>query len=73
MKLTVLTLFPELLTGYFENSIMARAVEKGLILADASLKESEIDNLLFLPGFSKKYTRNLQAHPICPGKSRQKS
>lgn len=31
MKLTILTLFPELLTGYFESSIMAKAVEKGLI------------------------------------------
>jgi tRNA (guanine37-N1)-methyltransferase len=31
MKLTILTLFPELLTGYFESSIMAKAVERGLI------------------------------------------
>ncbi|MBD5410427.1 MAG: tRNA (guanosine(37)-N1)-methyltransferase TrmD [Treponema sp.] len=31
MKFTVLTLFPEILKAYFENSIMAKAVEKGII------------------------------------------
>lgn len=31
MKLTVLTLFPEILKGFFENSIMKRAVDRGLI------------------------------------------
>jgi len=31
MKLTVLTLFPEILLGFFESSIMKRAVERGLI------------------------------------------
>ena len=31
MKITVLTLFPEIIRGFFESSIMARAVEKGLI------------------------------------------
>ncbi|MDR3283987.1 MAG: tRNA (guanosine(37)-N1)-methyltransferase TrmD, partial [Treponema sp.] len=31
MKFTVLTLFPEILAAYFESSIMAKAVERGLI------------------------------------------
>jgi tRNA (guanine37-N1)-methyltransferase len=31
MKITVLTLFPEILKGFFESSIMARAVAKGLM------------------------------------------
>ncbi|MGP1458258.1 MAG: tRNA (guanosine(37)-N1)-methyltransferase TrmD [Treponema sp.] len=31
MKFTVLTLFPDILRAYFENSIMAKAVEKGII------------------------------------------
>ena len=31
MKITVLSLFPEMLRGFFESSIMKRAVEKGLI------------------------------------------
>ena len=31
MKITVLSLFPEMLRGFFESSIMARAVKKGLI------------------------------------------
>lgn len=31
MKITVLTLFPEILEGYFSSSIMARAVAKGLV------------------------------------------
>lgn len=31
MKITVLTLFPEILTGFFESSIMKRAVERGLV------------------------------------------
>lgn len=30
MKVTILTLFPEILEGYFSSSIMAKAVEKGL-------------------------------------------
>ncbi len=34
MKFTVLTLFPEILCPYFENSIMAKAVEKGIIAYD---------------------------------------
>lgn len=31
MKVSVLTLFPEILSGYFESSIMARAVARGII------------------------------------------
>ena len=31
MKITILTLFPEIIESYFKNSIMARAIEKGLI------------------------------------------
>ncbi len=31
MKYTILTLFPEIVRQYFENSIMAKAVERGLV------------------------------------------
>jgi len=31
MKITVLSLFPEILEGFFESSIMAKAVERGLM------------------------------------------
>jgi tRNA (guanine37-N1)-methyltransferase len=31
MKMTVLTLFPEILRGFFESSIMKRAVDRGLV------------------------------------------
>ena len=31
MKFTILTLFPEIIEGYFRSSIMAKAVEKGII------------------------------------------
>mgnify|MGYP001271654931 FL=1 len=34
MRLTVLTLFPEILRGFFETSIMKRAVERGLVTYD---------------------------------------
>lgn len=34
MKFTVLTLFPEIVRVYFENSIMARAVQKGIVAYD---------------------------------------
>ncbi len=34
MKFTVLTLFPEIVKAYFESSIMAKAVEKGIIACD---------------------------------------
>ena len=31
MKITVLSLFPEIVDGYFKSSIMAKAVEKGIV------------------------------------------
>ena len=31
MKITVLSLFPEILRGFFESSIMARAVDRGVV------------------------------------------
>ncbi|MFA5447966.1 MAG: tRNA (guanosine(37)-N1)-methyltransferase TrmD [Sphaerochaeta sp.] len=31
MKITILTLFPEMVEGFFSNSIMKRAVERGLV------------------------------------------
>ena len=31
MKITVLTLFPDIIRGFFESSIMSKAVERGLI------------------------------------------
>ena len=34
MKFTVLTLFPQIPQAFFENSIMAKAVEKGIIAYD---------------------------------------
>ena len=34
MKFTVLTLFPDILRAYFENSIMAKAVQKEIIAYD---------------------------------------
>ncbi|MEM6887353.1 MAG: chemotaxis protein CheA [Pseudomonadota bacterium] len=38
--------------GINRSKVLQIAVDKGLIPADASLSDSEIDNLLFLPGFS---------------------
>jgi two-component system, chemotaxis family, sensor kinase CheA len=38
--------------GLNSDAIVAKAVEKGLITADERLGESEIFNLIFLPGFS---------------------
>ncbi len=31
MKMTILTLFPEIIEGYFSHSIMAKAVKKGIV------------------------------------------
>jgi tRNA (guanine37-N1)-methyltransferase len=54
MKITVLSLFPDMLRGFFENSIMARAVKKGLVeyeLVDirdyAVDKHHKCDDLVF--------------------------
>jgi len=38
--------------GINRPRVLQIAIEKGLISADANLSDSEIDNLLFLPGFS---------------------
>jgi two-component system chemotaxis sensor kinase CheA len=38
--------------GINRDRVRAKAVEKGLIAADANLSNTEIDNLLFAPGFS---------------------
>ncbi|MDX1925998.1 MAG: chemotaxis protein CheA [Pirellulaceae bacterium] len=38
--------------GLNRKRIMAKAVERGLIPADANLSDAEICNLIFLPGFS---------------------
>lgn len=38
--------------GINRKKVFAKAVEKGLVPADSHLSDSEIDNLLFLPGFS---------------------
>jgi tRNA (guanine37-N1)-methyltransferase len=54
MKITVLSLFPEILRGFFESSIMAKAVERGLMsyeLVDirdyATDKHHKCDDLTF--------------------------
>ena len=39
-------------SGINRQKVQARAIENALIPADADLTESEIDNLLFYPGFS---------------------
>ncbi len=38
--------------GINREKVLAKAVEKGLVAEDAQLSDVEIDNLLFLPGFS---------------------
>ncbi len=38
--------------GLNRARILEKAIEKGLVLPEAELSETEIDNLLFLPGFS---------------------
>ncbi|MEO0999842.1 MAG: chemotaxis protein CheA, partial [Pseudomonadota bacterium] len=38
--------------GINRDRVLGIAVEKGLVSADAQLSENEIDNLLFMPGFS---------------------
>lgn len=42
--------------GIDRARVKATAINKGLIPADAALSDSEIDNLLFLPGFSTAQT-----------------
>ena len=38
--------------GINREVVLRKAIEKGLVPADAALSNSEIDNLLFMPGFS---------------------
>lgn len=38
--------------GINRERVLEKAVEKGLVAPDAKLSDSEIDNLLFMPGFS---------------------
>ncbi|MFC7478226.1 chemotaxis protein CheA [Dankookia sp. GCM10030260] len=38
--------------GIDRTRVLARAIERGLVTADAALTEAEIDELIFLPGFS---------------------
>ncbi len=42
--------------GINRNRVRASAVAKGLIAADATLSDDEVDNLIFLPGFSTAET-----------------
>lgn len=42
--------------GIDRARVLARARERGLVSADAALNESEIDELIFLPGFSTAET-----------------
>lgn len=42
--------------GLNRERILEKAIEKGLVSPDAELSEPEIDNLLFLPGFSTAST-----------------
>ena len=42
--------------GIDRERVFAKAVQKGLIAADATLSDDEIDNLIFAPGFSTAET-----------------
>ena len=54
MKITVLSLFPEILQGFFESSLMAKAVDRGLMSYElvnirdyATDKHHKCDDLVF--------------------------
>ena len=47
---------PTTARGIDRPRVKAIAIKKGLIAADAQLTDDEIDNLLFLPGFSTAET-----------------
>jgi tRNA (guanine37-N1)-methyltransferase len=54
MKITVLSLFPEILKGFFESSIMAKAIDRGLVSYElvnirdyATDKHRKCDDLVF--------------------------
>ncbi len=52
-------------SGIDRDKVYKIAVEKGLVPPDSNLKESEIDNLLFLPGFSTaKEVSNLSGRGV---------
>ena len=42
--------------GINRDAVLKKAVERGLVAADASLKDEEIDNLILSPGFSTAET-----------------
>lgn len=42
--------------GINRSRVLAKAVERGLVAADAQLSDEEIDNLIFAPGFSTAAT-----------------
>jgi tRNA (guanine37-N1)-methyltransferase len=78
MKITILSLFPDILRGFFESSIMAKAVERGLMsyeLVDirdyATDKHRKCDDLTFgggagmlmLPGPLSRALEAAGAHP----------
>ncbi len=42
--------------GIDRERVLAKAVDKGLVAADAALSDEEIDNLIFMPGFSTAET-----------------
>ncbi len=51
--------------GINRERVKAKAIENGLIAHDAQLSESDIDNLLFLPGFSTaKEVSNLSGRGV---------
>lgn len=51
--------------GINRKKVREIAVEKGLVASDASLSDSEIDNLLFMPGFSTaKEVSNLSGRGV---------
>jgi len=77
MKLDVLTLFPEILQGFFSTSIMARAVERGLVSYNlvnirdyATDKHHKCDDgvfgggagMLMLPGPTSSALEAMNAH-----------
>jgi len=80
MKITVLSLFPEILRGFFESSIMAKAVDRGLMSYElvnirdyATDKHHKCDDLTFgggagmlmLPGPLSRAIEAAGATPRC--------
>jgi tRNA (guanine37-N1)-methyltransferase len=82
MKITVLSLFPEILRGFFESSIMAKAVDRGLMSYElvnirdyATDKHHKCDDLTFgggagmlmLPGPLSRALEAAGAAPLASG------